>query len=393
MKTENTYMRVRASFPQVYRHRYGFLVSIRSRRYGLNERKNFKTEKQATEYARGIADRLVQNGKGPDVPNDRIQFASSYEKLTTRLSCYGRTPEEAVAHYLGHLGSEIAKQAKPSIRDLVEKWQTYKYEDTTLSKKTVIEIRSYARFIKSEWCDLKPDDLKRNDIDVLIKRLKISNNTRRKYLRYIRMFFAWVKNEGHILQNPTDGISYKPDGFNGEFYDVPTTKGLLHYIIENEKDLIGYYALLTFAGLRPSEGVRVEWKDYNFKTCQLYVRKGKTNARYITLESVAVEWMKFHRANTPQDKPFIDLYRLENRERVVRQRVRNGDWIQDGLRHGFGTYYKSKIKDIGHVADYMGNSADVVKRHYARTIPDAECQEFWALTPAQVLMGEAKESQ
>jgi hypothetical protein len=95
--------------------------------------------------------------------------------------------------------------------------------------------------------------------------------------------------------------------------------------------------------------------------------------------------MKYHREHAPSDTPFVAIKNLSNRERDVREKVLNGDWIQDGLRHGFGTYYKSKIKDIGKVADYMGNSADMVKRHYARTIPADECAEFWDLTPAKVL--------
>jgi integrase len=393
MKAKKQYIRIRASFPQVYRYDYGCLVSARSKRYGVHKRIHFPTEKQAMDYAREMAERFVQHGKDPEIPKDKIQFASAYEKLIAKLSAYGRTPEEAVGHYVGHLGNEVAKQVKPCIRELAERWEAFKYEDTTLSHKTVIEIRSYARFIRGKWGNLKPDDLKRNDIDVLIKRLKVSNNTRRKYLRYIRMFFSWVKNEGYIPQNPTDGLSYKPGDFNGGFYTPEVTKKLLRYIVEHEKDLIGYYALLTFAGLRPSEGARVEWQDYSFKTNQLYVRKGKTQARHLTLEPVAQEWLRFHRANSAKDAPFINLRSLQNREKAIRQAVLNGQWVQDGLRHGFGTYFKAKTKNIELVADYMGNSVGIVKRHYARTIPSEECEAFWNLKPEVVMANEKTPTQ
>ena len=370
MKTTKNYIRIRATFPQVYRHDYGFLVSARSKRHGLNERKNFSTEKQAKDYASEIANRLLQHGKDPDIPKDKIQFASSYEKLMAKLSSYGRMPEEAVSHFLTHLGNEVAKQTKPFIRVLADDWQAFKYADTNLSKKTVVEIRSYVRFIKCKWGALKPDDLKRNDIDLLIKGLKVSNNTRRKYLRYVRMFFSWVKDEGHISQNPTDGIFYKPDDFNGDFYTPEVTKQLLRYVVEHEKDLIGYYALLTFAGLRPSEGARVQWQDYSPKTNELYVRKGKTHARHVILKPVAVEWMKFHRENTPNDAPFLNPKSLCNREKAVRREIMDGKWIQDGLRHGFGTYFKALTKSIAEVADYMGNSPDIVKRHLVEKYPE-----------------------
>jgi integrase len=389
-KAKQSYPVIRASFPQIYRTPDGFMVSARQKRWGLNVRKTLGTEKEALDYRNEILKSIDSNGAQPAVPKEVKVQADAYAKLVDRLTRFDKTPEDAVDHFLKFLGNEVIRQAKPPIRKLADKWRDFKNTDTTLSRKTVIEIRSYARFIQTKWGDSKPDEPKRNEIDVLLRKMNVSNNTRRKYLRYIRMFFSWVKDEHWIDANPTDGIFFKPDDFNGGFYDVPTTKRLLRFVVENEKDLIGYYSLLTFAGLRPSEGARVQWSDYNSKTSELYVRKGKTNARHIILEPVMVEWMKWHRENTPQDKPFIDLCSLQNREKDIREKVLNGDWIQDGLRHGFGTYYKSKIKSIGLVADYMGNSADMVKRHYARTIPADECSQFWGLTPAVVMADEPK---
>jgi hypothetical protein len=98
-----------------------------------------------------------------------------------------------------------------------------------------------------------------------------------------------------------------------------------------------------------------------------------------------MEWLDFHRKNTAEGTPFITLPNLENRMKVIRNEVFKGGWIQDGLRHGFGTYYKSLKKSIYQVADEMGNSPDVVKRHYARTIPKDECDAFWNLSPAKVM--------
>lgn len=387
-------MIIRKAFPQVYELRHPtkgkyWLASARSKKWGMNERKTFTNERDALDYAKRIDEQITQNGRQPDLPAEKLQAARSYENLIVKLATYGRTPEEAAEHFLRHLGSEAARQAKPIIRVLADDWKSFKYEDTTLSHKTKIEVRSYARFIKNKWGDLRPDELRKNEMDVLLKKLKVSNNTRRKYLRWIRMFFSWVKDEGHIQQNPTDGIFFKPDDFNGDFYTPEETKKLLRYVVEHEKDLIGYYALLAFAGLRPSEGARVQWQDYTFKTNELYVRKGKTLARHIILEPVAQEWVKLHRENTPQGEPFINLKSLGNREKAIRKAVFDGKWHQDGLRHGFATYFKAKIKSVAEVADYMGNSAGIVKRHYARTIPKEEWEAFWKLTPKVVLATEA----
>jgi integrase len=387
-------MVIRKTFPQVYRlkesktgHLY-FTVSARSKKWGMDERKSFPTELEAINYAKDIEKQIKKSGAQPEISKEKVASADAYTALSEKLNPYGKTPEEAVAHYLKFLGNEVLRQAKPTIRHLVDSWKSFKRADTTLSSKTLVEIDQYCRFIKRTWGEQKPDEPRRNEIDLHLKGLKVSNNTRRKYIRYVRMFFAWVKDEGHILQNPTDGIFFKPDDFNGEFYSPDTTKRLLRYVADNYKDLIGYYALLTFAGLRPSEGARVQWVDFSFKTNELYVRKGKTNARHIILEPVAVEWMKFHRENAAQGSVFVDLKALPNREKLIRAAVLNGNWVQDGLRHGFATYFKNLKKDINRVADYLGNSPSVVKRHYARTIPAEECTAFWQLTPAKVMADE-----
>ena len=391
-------MLIRKTFPQVYKYFDSktdnpyFLVSARSRKWGLNERKTFSTEQEALAHARRIAELIQKQGAQPQLSKEKAAMAEAYEALADKLKPHGKRPEDAVEHYISFLGNEIIRQALPPISELVDSWQAFKLTDTTLSKPMVRDIRSYARFIKSKWGTLKPDEPKKNQIDILIRGLKVSNNTRRKYLRFIRMFFSWVRDEGHLLRNPTDGIYFKPDAFNGEFYSVETTKKLLRYVADTEKDLIGYYALMTFAGLRPSEAANVQWGDFSFKTNELYVRKSKTPARHVILEPAGVAWMKWHRDNSPKEAPFVQPRALPNREKRIRAAVMEGQWIQDGLRHGFATYARNLKKDIGEVSFYMGNSPDVVKRHYARTIPADECVAFWGLTPEKVLADEESEN-
>src|SRR5258708_32277609 len=99
------------------------------------------------------------------------------------------------------------------------------------------------------------------------------------------MFLNWILGEdrGYIVTNATTGIKIKPDNFEKEFYPPETLKELLRSVVENHKPLVGYYSLLAFAGLRPSEGARVQWHHVNFSTKELHVIKGKTDARHIPL--------------------------------------------------------------------------------------------------------------
>ena len=384
---------VRAKFPRVYEYNHPksgtyFLVDARRKKWGLTERKTFPTKSLALKHADDIEEKFQKFGTQTDIPKEKVVLADRFEGLTLQLAHFGKTPEDAVKNYVEQLGLEALRQIKPFIRDLVDQWEKYKKSDQTVTKRYLNEVHSLCMFIKRTWGDLKPDDVKRNVIDLKLKGMKVNNNTRRKYRLVIGMFFTWGVDEGHLVKNPALGIKFKSEEYQGQCYTLEQTKNLLRHVIETNRDLVGYFAFLTFAGLRPTEGTRVQWEDYNEVTHQLYVRKGKTPARYVDLEPVAVEWMKFHRENTPEGTPFVNVTNLENRMKKIRIAVFNGKWIQDGLRHGFGTHYKGLTLSIHKVADQMGNSVGIVLRHYARTITKDECDAFWKLTPSVVMADE-----
>jgi hypothetical protein len=99
---------IRKTFPQVYalespdKGKY-WLVSARSAKWDLNQRKIFSTEDLALKFARDLEAQVIQNGKQSDIPKEKLQLAASYEKLVAKLSGYGRTPEEAENHFLDHV--------------------------------------------------------------------------------------------------------------------------------------------------------------------------------------------------------------------------------------------------------------------------------------------------
>jgi hypothetical protein len=64
-------------------------------------------------------------------------------------------------------------------------------------------------------------------------------------------------------------------------------------------------------------------------------------------------------------------------------RLEYGDWIQDGLRHSFGTYYHNHTHDIAHVVYVMGNSIEIAKRHYVREVSKEWMEKYWALKPSE----------
>ena len=53
----------------------------------------------------------------------------------------------------------------------------------------------------------------------------------------------------------------------------------------------------------------------------------------------------------------------------------------DVLRHSYGTYRLPILKSADALALEMGNSADVIFRHYRRPVSEATAQAYFAIMP------------
>jgi hypothetical protein len=196
---------IRVKFPRVYEYshlRSGiyYLVDARRKKWGFDERKTFPTKSLAIKHAEKIEEQFLKFGAQVDVPKEKMVLADRFQGLADKLADFGKAPEDAVAHYVQILTSEAMKQAKPFVSKLVDEWLIYKRADTTLSHQYLIEMKSISKAFKQKWGNCKPDEIKKNDVELYLKGMKVSNTTRRKHRIVIAMFFKWV---GNLTQTNT----------------------------------------------------------------------------------------------------------------------------------------------------------------------------------------------
>jgi hypothetical protein len=92
-------MIIRGTFPQVYKlkHTKGepyFLVSARSAKWGLNERKIFPTQTLAERHAKEIEKQLLKFGSQTQIPKEKVLMADRLQELTSQLAHFGKSPED-----------------------------------------------------------------------------------------------------------------------------------------------------------------------------------------------------------------------------------------------------------------------------------------------------------
>ena len=179
------------------------------------------------------------------------------------------------------------------------------------------------------------------------------------------MFFNWCVKQRLIRENPTVGIQVAIKRKEIEIYSPDEIERLLKLVETKYPALLGYYCLTTFGGLRPSEAERVEWSDLNLERKEVYVKPlGKTGSRRFVLKDTDTLWIWLNHIKTKfPNEPLNPTKNHENTQKKVR--LEFGVWIQDGLRHSFGTYYHNQM-DVavmqsplgfpGNVGDGLGQS-------------------------------------
>lgn len=380
------YVPIRKTFPAVLRYQKDgydyFLVDGRSKKWGLNIRKNFNARDDALNYAQAIENEILENGK--NVSANQIYQSKEIERLDAKLKPFGKTLGQAVDFYVHHLEGEMKKSIVPPISQLCLKW----YEEKTnnnlepLRNRTSVEYKSYRNYIARNLGLLKPGDVTKKQIQDLLKEIAGEQFTKKKYLQYLKNFFNWCVENDYTATNPAKGVKIKIKRMDISIFSPEQVEKALRLCEEKYPSLLGYLCLCVFGGLRPSEAERVEWKDLSFEGKEVYVtHKSKTGFRRFVLRDTDTLWIWLNHIKTVRpNEPLNPTVNHGGLQRKFRHDL-GLPWAQDVLRHSFGTYYYNLTHDLNQVAHDMGNSVAVCKRYYVREVKKAWTNAFWGLRP------------
>ncbi len=152
--------------------------------------------------------------------------------------------------------------------------------------------------------------------------------------------------------------------------------------------LVPYFALATFAGIRPSVRDGELFKIHNLADRSRIIDLGlgviritpeiaKTDdLRQITIQPNLAAWLTRY----PLDKYPLMVANMGDHVGLVRKRFGLGD---DVLRHTFVSAHVARFKSVGATALEAGNSERIIRKHYLNMMLPAEADEFWAIVPGQ----------
>ena len=346
---------------------------VRGKENGKYVRKYFEKKAEAETFAQIKNTELLNQGtEGASFPTWLRVMA---QRQQDRLQPYGKTLADAVDFYLKHLEATTRSVSiHQAMTELIANRKA-----TGASKQYCTDLHwRISRFIHS-FPNRTVAEITTRDIDDWLAGLGLAPVTRNTFRRDLRTLFSFCVTRKYCPENPATGTTRAKE-IDGEIgiLRIAETARIMEAASEQT---LPYWAIGAFAGLRRAEIIRLEWSEVDFESGLIEIKASKSKTatrRLVTMQPNLKAWLAPYRAKSGRVCPINLRKRLiEDRERAALQR----DWPQNALRHSFGSYHLAQFKDAAALALQMGNSPEMIFRHYRELVKPRDAERYWQIKP------------
>ncbi len=304
-----------------------------------------------------------------------------------RLKALNATLTQAVEFFIRN--APRAESAK-SIQELKEEFLKSR-KAMNCRPRTIVQYESYLRVICTDFRKVNVTRILRQDIEDWLEESEWSPRTRKNYLVTLTTILSFAVAKGYRADNPAASID-RPilDDWPVGILTVEQARGLLGVAKEHDPEMIPALAIGLFAGLRRSELFALDWSEVDHEHHTIEVKGIKAKTRQRRLVSVAdnlLAWLDPHRKTSGAICPErnIDVFSERLHELAVKAGITS--WPHNAMRHSFGSYFLGKTKDENLTASEMGNSPEVIIKHYRALVREADVTQYWHLALENVQGG------
>jgi integrase len=215
-------------------------------------------------------------------------------------------------------------------------------------------------------------------------------------MRHWRSVFRYGIKRQYLLANPIERMDFAVSAPKEvEIYDVPAAEALLGDALQNDLGLLPFYVFGFLCGIRPeNELENLEWRYVHLdkrKHVAIPATISKTHKyREVDLSPNAISWLREYQARGGQKEGKVVQWEHENlrkHRKASAERV-NVQWIQDGMRHSFASYWLPIHHDVDRLMGQMGHTDPATfSRHYHAGVARTEAKKFWAIRPKKAKPG------
>jgi integrase len=247
------------------------------------------------------------------------------------------------------------------------------------SHRDKVEIfqRAFPKAFKGVVADIQASALRR-----WIKGRSDNGNTQAMYFRYARSFFAYLRANRLIPDDPMTAVPAPKTSPGRNILKPDQMRALLE--LELPDAVRAYLLLGGFAGLRTEEMLRMDWASVDCKTGQIHVAPGVMkdsggfDQRIVDFTPPLVRRKAWLRKQSGPVIPMASETFHTHKRRAFADVL--AKWPENALRHSFATYHLAQAKNAGLTAFQLGHtSAAMVQKVYAVPAALADWRDWWAI--------------
>jgi len=248
-----------------------------------------------------------------------------------------------------------------------------------IDKKTVGMSERYARSVRALKAILAPlaseniRQIGQDDIEPLLP--PVSRPRRRNnVLDDISTFFRWCRKRQILPEGMT-----APERIDRE--TEPPPKKLIFTVAEFREiarqcsdEWKPWLAIACFAGVRTEEIQRLQWENISLDrgVIDVMAENAKTRRRrLVPISENLKSWLRPH----AKKKGEIAPDRIDNYIRHLT------GWKINAPRHSYGSYRLAVIQNAAQLAEEMGNSVAMIRKHYAEAVHPEEGAAWFEILP------------
>ena len=192
--------------------------------------------------------------------------------------------------------------------------------------------------------------------------------------------FSYAVRQGYIATSPFSRMEpIRLPQKNG--IDVYTPAEAARLMQHAPADCIAPFAILLFAGVRPTELTRLTWSAIRDGFIHITPNIAKTQqVRNIEIEPTLAAWLATTGPHAPTDLIVPRNWRNKSQDtRRAAGLLRR----PDAARHSYATYHLQKHRDKALLESNLGHSynSTMLMRHYRAASTPAQAAEYWSILP------------
>jgi integrase len=367
-------------WPPIHRLKYdsgkvGFQVACQVN--GKRIREMFPTKGEAETRAQEIRTQVENEGRAAF--SLAVDIRAEAAKCVEKLNPHAATITEAVDHYLEHV---LKYRTAPTVAEIIQKLLA-DAQANRRRERTIKDLNSRLSAFAKTYATRRIAEITREELKDWLNDPTLSARSRINYAVKLSQLWNYAIANGWAENNVPASIP-RPNAEDGEpdIFTVEQCARLLEHAAEY--DLLPYVALGLFAGLRSAEINRLDWSNVKLAERSIIVGAAvakKRSRRVVEINDTLAAWLPSCAKSKGAVVPLDSNRTLYARLKRLATAAGLEQWPDNGLRHSCASYSLALTGDAVRVAYQLGNSADMVHRHYKALVTKADAERFFALRP------------